>query len=1173
MIAHVILLQTTNYFKMKKTLQFAFGLVLSQLSLTTEAQITATAVVTGPSTTVTPYMLPAASNVTVTSLLTAGDAVGGYTLAGLGDGMGAFDNGDGTFTLLMNHEMGNTQGAVHAHGQVGAFISKWVINKSTLAVTSGADLIQNVNLWNGSAYTTYNSSNPSALTAFGRFCAGDLPATFAFNNPTTGFGTNAKLFMNGEENGAEGRMFAHIASGANSGTSYELPRLGKFSCENQVARSYKSNKTVVVGLDDSGGGQVYLYIGTKANSGSEIDRAGLTNGSLYGVAVANLATETSTSIPAPNTTFSLVGFGDVSAMTGAALETASTNSGVTGFLRPEDAAWDPRHPNDFYFVTTNSFTSPSRLWRLRFNDVNNPENGGTITAVLDGSEGQKMLDNLVFDNYGHIILQEDPGNQSHSAKVWQYNVDTDVLTLIIDHDPARFVTAGPNFLTQDEESAGSIDMQGILKTGWFLMYDQAHYTLPLPMVQGGQLMAFFNPATAAANAIVTGPSTTVTPYMIPAAQNVSVTSILTAGDAVGGYTLAGLGDGMGVYDNGNGTFTALLNHEMGSTQGDVHAHGQVGAYVSKWIINKSTLAVVSGTDLIQNVNLWNGTGYTLYNASNPSTLTAFGRFCAADLPKQSAFYNNLTGKGTMEKMLMNGEESGNEGRMFAHIATGTNAGTSYELPRLGKFSCENQVASPYKSDKTIVVGLDDAGGGQVYFYIGTKTNTGNEIEKAGLTNGNLYGVAVTGLVAETSTSVPAPNTTFSLVNLGNVSSITGASLQTMSNNMGVTGFLRPEDAAWDPKNPRDFYFVTTNSFTSPSRLWRLRLNDINNPENGGTITAVLDGSEGQKMLDNMVADNSGHLIIQEDPGGQNHTAMVWQYDIATDVLSPLVDQDPNRFVTGGSSFLTIDEESAGAVDMQGIMNTGWFLMYDQAHYTLPNPMVQGGQLLAFYNPSTASGSPEINVTGNANNILNNSVATATTNNTNFGSVIIPASDVKSFVVSNAGPGALTVTGLNFAGGNSSDYSFINPPSVPFTIAASASASFSVQFTPSATGSRSTTVVLASNDFDEDYYQFKIDGNGLSTVKIDELAAATIHVVLFPNPTNDVATLKVNFEKTDLLAIEVIDVTGRVVLTTSQTVNAGEQLIKLNTSGLSNGEYFVKLSSNKGQTTIKMIVTH
>ncbi len=191
---------------MKKSLHLAIGLLFSQLSFNASAQITGTAVVTGPSTTNNPYMLPAASNVTVTSIFTAGDAVGGYTLAGLGDGMGAFDNGDGTFSLLMNHEMGSTAGLVHAHGQAGAFISKWIINKSNLAVVSGTDLIQNVNLWNGTGYTTYNASNPSTLTALGRLCADDLPGPYAYYHPTAGTGTSEKLYKKGEESGAEGRQ-------------------------------------------------------------------------------------------------------------------------------------------------------------------------------------------------------------------------------------------------------------------------------------------------------------------------------------------------------------------------------------------------------------------------------------------------------------------------------------------------------------------------------------------------------------------------------------------------------------------------------------------------------------------------------------------------------------------------------------------------------------------------------------------------------------------------------------------------------------------------------------------------------------------------------------------------------------------------------------------------------
>jgi hypothetical protein len=68
------------------------------------------------------------------ALLTVGDSIGGYRMVGIPDGLGAFDNGDGTFTLLMNHELGNTAGITRAHGSVGAFVSEWVVDKTTLQV-------------------------------------------------------------------------------------------------------------------------------------------------------------------------------------------------------------------------------------------------------------------------------------------------------------------------------------------------------------------------------------------------------------------------------------------------------------------------------------------------------------------------------------------------------------------------------------------------------------------------------------------------------------------------------------------------------------------------------------------------------------------------------------------------------------------------------------------------------------------------------------------------------------------------------------------------------------------------------------------------------------------------------------------------------------------------------
>lgn len=448
-----------------------------------------------------------------------------------------------------------------------------------------------------------------------------------------------------------------------------------------------------------------------------------------------------------------------------------------------------------------------------------------------------------------------------------------------------------------------------------------------------------------AQTIQTGVSSSQNPYVLPSVPNSTMISVLTASDAVGGYKMCGIPDGMGIFDNGNGTFTLLMNHEMGSTAGIARAHGQSGAFISKWVINKNTLAVVSGTDLIQNVNLWNGTGYTNYNASNSTTLSAFGRFCSADLPDVNAFYNSSTNMGTQERIFMNGEEVGNEGRAFAHVVTGANAGTTYELPFLGKASWENAVAKPNSGNKTVVGLLDDSSPGQVYFYIGTKTNTGTPVDMAGLTNGKLYGVSVTGMLAESSASVPVAGTTFTLIDLGNVSAISGSSLNTLSNNMGVTTFLRPEDGAWNPLANGDFYFNTTNSFTSPSRLWKLSFTNPAIPELGGTITAVLDGTEGPKMMDNLCINNTGQILIQEDPGNQAHLAKIWSYDIAKDVVTQIAEHDPARFVSGGVSFLTQDEESSGIIDASTVLGPNTYLFAEQAHYAISGEIVEGGQIL------------------------------------------------------------------------------------------------------------------------------------------------------------------------------------------------------------------------------------
>jgi hypothetical protein len=122
--------------------------------------------------------------------------------------------------------------------------------------------------------------------------------------------------------------------------------------------------------------------------------------------------------------------------------------------------------------------------------------GGTVTVLLNGTEGQMMLDNITMDKAGNILMQEDVDNNARLGKIWQYNIHDGHLTELAQHNPLHFISGEPMFLTQDEESSGIIDVSSILGPGMFLTVVQAHYSIPGELVEGGQLLAMINPASA-----------------------------------------------------------------------------------------------------------------------------------------------------------------------------------------------------------------------------------------------------------------------------------------------------------------------------------------------------------------------------------------------------------------------------------------------------------------------------------------------------------------------------------------------------------------------------------------------------------------------------------------------------------------------------------------------------
>lgn len=280
------------------------------------------------------------------------------------------------------------------------------------------------------------------------------------------------------------------------------------------------------------------------------------------------------------------------------------------------------------------------------------------------------------------------------------------------------------------------------------------------------------------------------------------------------------------------------------------------------------------------------------------------------------------------------------------------------MPWAGLYSWENAVVAATGTDTTFMIGSTDSTPGFLGGYIGTKTTTGNQWDKAGLTNGKRYalkalkpggGFYATDFDLRQAITKGTPVRTEWVEIDWNKS---GAAQATEAAADGALAMVRIEDGAFDPSSPRDFYFVTTERPTQADQsktdqfggLWRLRL-DVGNQGGGGTLTLLLDGSEAVRMTkpDNLDIDRNGHIVIQEDPGNVAYVAGIYAYRIDDGALK--------RIATFDASFAAAnkqDEESSGIVDTSALFGPGTFLFDVQAHNTIGLPTGTGAGTVEEY---------------------------------------------------------------------------------------------------------------------------------------------------------------------------------------------------------------------------------
>ena len=530
-------------------------------------------------------------------------------------------------------------------------------------------------MWD-SATNTWLARTVSTPYAYLRPCAADLPNLAAFYDASNGgTGYNGRIFMNGEETGAEGKAFAWIVDGAEAGKVYELPHHGKYSYENLLARSNygvspgAANllQTVVVGTDDTTPGEVYVYIGAKTNLGNAVQKAGLANGLTYGIKVltatgytGDILLENATGI---NGTFGLAQIFDNATLankTGAQFQAESLRLKVTQFARPEDAHWLDH--DSLIFATTgasgtamNNITVSAKIYQLDFNsDATNGilTTGGNIKVLVDstkltGKDGAKAasFDNLTVGDDGLLYIQEDPGNSAYVAKHWVVNPLAGSQTQIegtavqiFESDRSRFTTGATQYQTLDEEHSGIIDITSIVADGingskWFLVATQNHAAATgasaATLVEGGQFIAlnFKNPNSSLnGNLLTLDNGGTILASGTAINYNVALTGTggvfnTTANTSVSG-AIGGTG---GLWKNGSGTLTLTgVNSYTGNT--NVEA--------GKLVVNgslASAVRILKGGSLGGNASIvGNLTNLgTLAPGNSPGTVNVTGNYIEA----------------------------------------------------------------------------------------------------------------------------------------------------------------------------------------------------------------------------------------------------------------------------------------------------------------------------------------------------------------------------------------------------------------------------------------------------------------------------------------------------------------------------------------------------------------
>jgi hypothetical protein len=480
-------------------------------------------------TSVKPYLKAVGSRYRVTPLLSCGDTVPWtsdpslrYQMVGIPDGLGLYPNRDGTLTLIMNHELGNTtltQPVVGGPIQRGAFISRWILERDG-EVLSGERAFDTIYI--EEAFFGPIAESGNTTPAMGRFCSGFLA--------DRGVGFDQPIWLSGEEvqPNAAGISASFDPRGSMAFAIFDhqahaLPKLGRFSRENVLVMRETGQRTIIITQEDGSrmpDNQLYMYVGQKDRrpGAGVLSRNGLDNGKLYTFVSTIPGVTSEATFKAGTISGEWVELPDAEHLSAADLEAAAQRSGAFAFVKIEDGSFSAKRNSEFYFVTTGDSIDPAinrygRLYSLRL-DQEDPLGAAALhivynadSVIADGGDIAISPDNVAV-NRNHLMVCEDGHDSSRpilaqkgrEGRIWRFDlmggswldrIDPSSATPVAELNPPGRdgVTMGPGIW----ETSGIIDTSRSLRGGreTWLVVVQAHPPTAAPApgtAEDGQLL-------------------------------------------------------------------------------------------------------------------------------------------------------------------------------------------------------------------------------------------------------------------------------------------------------------------------------------------------------------------------------------------------------------------------------------------------------------------------------------------------------------------------------------------------------------------------------------------------------------------------------------------------------------------------------------------------------------